>query len=437
MNPEEVRGVFRDALDQPTPAARTTTDDIVDFGRRKVRHRRFATSGASVAAVAAVAIGAVIAMPFGEQVPDSVPGNEDTAGPVGCAPPSGVEPGEADPVGKLYQDALSAEMAAYGADVTSYDVGDKRHGFPPTGFAYNTELCGYYYQGTAAFLDLGQQYALDLVATIHDPDGTDPAARIPELAGCESIEGECEWTAADAVMLVHEEREIQFDEDEGSPEMVEFLSALVAHPDGTIVQLQVSPSFGEGMTITLAGSDLAAVAISMPIGGEGPELPPIPGDHEQPGDQELIDSFVDVVAEQIPGADLSGQELAFAQGDEGLGDGVRLATGAVVLDGEEAEVVLWVQPIDDPGDSEPGSDLPALHYANCEVTPNAECTVDHLDEYTARTHRTIVGESTELASFELRSDEAWHYGVLVRYVDAEGTPPVDFDQLDAIVAAVG
>ncbi|GAA4901590.1 hypothetical protein LX16_0392 [Stackebrandtia albiflava] len=434
MKPEEVKSVFHDALDQVTPVARSTTDDIVVHGRRKVRWRRTLTAGVTAAVVGIGVVGVAVAMPT---APPPAPAGEaasENATTGECAPVSGVAPGEPDPVAKMYQDALVAEAAEYSFLLPEYFLGDPRHDMPAEGFVYDPAACGYVLDTVAGFEGGHQTDMLAAFVAVYDPAEGDVADRMAGIAGCGEIDGECEW-AQDAPedrprLLVDEVRRIQVDEDEGEPQPIDFRATLTALEDGTILHIEVSPQFGEGFEIGLDHTQLTAMLAAIPVGEEAPELPGIPGSENPDDETRLIELFLSATVAEIPGAELSDTDITFEDTGE---DGIRVASTTLTVDGGEVvEIDLWSAPIDAPGDGG-ATEEPARHYAFCDAVPGTECVFTAIDDMTAGIHKTVPGDATELSAWRFRVDTAYNYGVIVRYADASGTPPIDFAQLDAIV----
>ncbi|WP_026931333.1 hypothetical protein [Glycomyces tenuis] len=428
MNPHEMRELFNDALAGPAPARRASTDDIVASGKRSHRRRRAAQTGAgALAAVAALALVVTAPMVLGRGGDAGPPASGESGEESPCSEPSEEMTAEQAAVATMYDHELREHVAGIGGSVGgSCGQGEADH----DDFYYDAELGGYRFEGIATFPDTDER--VSLTVDVLDPAG-DPMVRAEELAGCESIDGTCTWDGG--LLMVEEQRTVLVDEDvPSSEERLPYHSALLLHGDGTVVHVQMGVAGGPG-TLSTTPEQLGQLAAAIPVGEEAPEAEQSE-EESTPAEEELIGAFTDAIASELPGAVVDAEaSIAFADVEEGSHygeDDTAVAVVEAVIDGQPVTLFLQKTPIDAPGDGGAGQTA-AEHYSKCDDA--ADCQFIEVDESTSRVHRTVEDAGTELTSVEFRAGSGWVLGVGVKA--AEGTPPVDFETLDAMVALIG
>ncbi|GAB3996149.1 hypothetical protein GCM10029992_15320 [Glycomyces albus] len=172
-------------------------------------------------------------------------------------------------------------------------------------------------------------------------------------------------------------------------------------------------------------------------------------------------SLGQAVESRIPGLSVDAEEVGISQaiddftpqegkyGDDSfdlirLGEGIGDYDGPVygvegshmfflsaeLASGEQVLVYLQAQQlgegVDDPDPDEARSQAQCGHAAKCEVTT--------LDPWTVSVHRTIEGDRPSLAALRYDTGDGWIWGVGIESADGSELPPVDFEQLEDVLA---
>lgn len=445
MNPEDMRGLFNEALDGTDPVPDPGTDDIVKAGRRLVWRRRAAIGSAATAGVAVLASALVIPMmlaggpaPFVAALP-GIGDEEEQPDPEACDAADDLSD-EQRAVAAMYGEVLEAEVTAIGGTVVG-TCGEFEPDYDD--FYFDEEADGYRYQEVVIFRDLGEHARL--LVEVLEPDGTAASVRMESLAGCGSPNTACTWDEDDEdlpLLLVEETRTVDVGaEDNPEGVQVPVRAALIERPDGVIVHVELEESQRSG-TLSTTPERLAEVARAIPVGEEAPEVEqPITEDYELPDDADLAAALVDGVSEQFPGAEVppatdvefvaQEQTEAYGEGYRYGNDGTRIAYVDTAVNGEQVRFFLQVTPIEVAGDG--AGEEAAEHYANCS---DFECEFSQLDDWTGLVHRDSTIVRPGPTSIEYRSADGWAIGVGAESLGSTEAPSIDFETLDAIVSSV-
>ncbi|GAA1673390.1 hypothetical protein GCM10009830_19610 [Glycomyces endophyticus] len=429
MNPDDMRRLFDHALDGATPVPASSTDETVAAGKRLVRRRRAATGAGAAAAIAALAAAAATPLALPDRTQST-----DPAGPEAYSCEAYGDQSDAQTaVGSMYDQAVDTAMAAIGATLVSYCGEDEsEHG----GFYFDAEADGYRYQALA-FFDSEEQAILRV--DVLEPNAVAAPLRMENLAGCGGPDVGCAWEeAAVPLLVVQKTRTAAADDAEG--DQVPVLGALAELEDGVIVHIELEEAYGTGALSTTT-EQLAEVALAIPVGQDPPDSEGA-GGYTLPADADLVQAFVDGIAEQYPGAEVAAaSEIAFtaqeeteayAEGYHYGNDGTRVAYADATVDGERVRFFLQLTPIDAPEDGG-ATQEPAEHYANCL---QFECEYTQLDASTGLVHRDSVTVRPGPTSIEHRAADGWVVGVGAESRGSTEAPSIDFDALDAIVHTV-
>lgn len=445
MNPDDMRGLFNEALDGADPVPSAGTDRIVAAGRRRVWRRRAAIGTGAIAGVAALAAAVAIPMALagGAAAPPDAAGpgpqEEEPAVPDAnsCETPDD-QSDEQLAIAAMYDQALDTAMTAIGGSLGGY-CGET--GPEYGGFYFDAEAEGYRYEEAVIFLGSGEHAILRV--DVLEPDDTPASERMEGLAGC-GPEVQCTWDPGlneegEPLLLVEGTRTVVADEG-AEGDQVPVRAALLERGDGVIVHVELEEALRTG-ALSTTPQQLADVARAIPVGQDAPELEE-DGTYTLPDDADLAQAFVDGIAEQFPGATVpSATEVEFVAQeqteayDEGYyygNDNTRVAYADATVEGEQVRFFLQVTPLEAPGDGG-ASQGPAEHYANCA---SFACEYSQPDESTGLVHRTSVDVRPGPTSIEHRAADGWAVGVGAESLGSTEAPSIDFEALDKIVSAV-
>ncbi|MFC3494411.1 hypothetical protein [Glycomyces rhizosphaerae] len=447
MNPDDMRGLFNEALDGARPVPTSSTDDIVTAGRRRARRRRAAIGTGVIAGVAALAAAVAIPMALtGWPTPlDAAGWGTQEEGPVipdtnTCEAPDD-QSDEQLATAAMYDQALETAMTAIGASLGGYCGG----GEPEyDGFYFDAEAGDYRYEEFAIFSDSGEHAILRV--EVLEPNETPGAERMEGLAGCGGADVECTWDEAEdtePLLLVEETRTVVVDAEE-NPEgdQVPVQAALLELDDRVIVHVELEEALRTG-TLSTTPQQLADIARAIPVGQEASETEEDGTEgYTLPDDAALAEALIDGIAEQFPGAtvppatevEFAGQEQteAYEEGYRYGNDNTRIAYADATVNEERVRFFLQVTPLESPGDGG-ASQGPAEHYANCD---HFECDYSQPNDSTGLVHRTSVDVRPGPTSIEHRAADGWVVGVGAESIGTTEPPSIDFEPLDKIVSSI-
>lgn len=447
MNPDDMRGLFNEALDGAHPVPTSSTDDIVTAGRRRARRRRAAIGTGVIAGVAALAAAVAIPMSLtGWPTPlDAAGWGTQEEGPVipdttTCEAPD-EQSDEQLATAAMYDQALDSAITAIGGSLGAY-CGETE---PASGgFYFDADANGYRYEAFAIFADSGEHAILRV--DILEASETPGAERMESLAGCGGPDVTCTWDEDEQTMpllLVEETRTLVVDAEENpGGDQVPVQAALIELDDRVIVHVELEEALRTG-TLSTTPQQLADIARAIPVGQEAPGLQEDSTEgYTLPDDAALAEALVDGIAEQFPGAtvppatevEFAGQEQteAYEEGYRYGNDNTRIAYADATVNEEQVRFFLQVTPLESPGDGG-ASQGPAEHYANCD---HFECDYSQLNDSTGLVHRTSVDVRPGPTSIEHRAADGWVVGVGAESLGSTEPPSIDFDLLDKIVSSI-
>ncbi|MFG3342645.1 hypothetical protein [Glycomyces sp. NPDC048151] len=444
MNPDDMRGLFNEALDGAGPAPTSGTDHIVTAGRRRVLRRRAAVGAGAIAGIAALTAAVAIPLAFSGRpglLDAAGLGNSEEESGDSCEAPDD-QTDEQKAVAAMYGQALDAAVTAIGGTPGGYcdDSGPNYDGF-----YFDAEAGGYRYEEFAIFRATGEHATVRV--DVWEPNDIETAVRMESLAECGDPGVECTWDETDETvptLLVEETRTLNVDAEE-NPDGVQVpvRAALVELGGGVIVHVEFEEGQRKG-TLSTTPEQLAGVAQAIPVGQDAPEVEEEDtGTYTLPDDAALAGALVDGIAAQFPGAvvpDAADVEFgphdqteAYAEGYYYGNDGTRVAyADATVNGGEQVRFFLQVTPLESPGDGG-ASQEPAEHYANCSYFT---CDYSQLDDSTGLVHRTSTDVRPGPTSIEFRASDGWVVGVGAESLGSTEAPSVPFEALDAIVNTI-
>ncbi|MDA1358643.1 hypothetical protein O1R50_03360 [Glycomyces luteolus] len=447
MNPDDMRGLFNEALAGADPVPASSTDDIVTAGRRRVLRRRAAIGTGAVAGLAALA--AAVAIPMGlaggaAPIDTAGPGTreeEAEAPDVNTCEAPADQSDEQLAIAAIYDQALETAMTAIGASLGGYcGEGEPEYG----GFSFDAEAGGYRYEAFAIFSDSGEHAILRV--EVLEPNENPGAERMEGLAGCGGADVECTWDEpedTEPLLLVEETRTVVVDAEE-NPEgdQVPVQAALLELDDRVIVHVELEEALRTG-TLSTTPQQLADIARAIPVGQEASETEEDGIEsYTLPDDAALAEALVDGIAEQFPGAtvppatevEFAGQEQteAYEEGYRYGNDNTRIAYADATVNEQQVRFFLQVTPLESPGDGG-ASQGPAEHYANCDYF---ECDYSQLNDSTGLVHRTSVDVRPGPTSIEHRAADGWVVGVGAESLGTTEPPSIGFEALDKIVNAI-